>query len=81
VSNASVSDFIASRLAIHLGPNVARMAVKTFAQKALSLKPEQLTVSDLAKLSEAMKPMLTVMIGREPGEAVLREINREYGLG
>jgi hypothetical protein len=81
VPDLPVGDFIASRLAIHLGPNVARMAVKTFSLKALSLKPEELTVGDLPSLTAAMRPMLTVMIGREPGEAVLREISREYGLG
>ena len=77
-SAASVADFVTGRLAIHLGPNVARMAVKTFAQKAAALKPEQLTLGDVPRLIEAMRPMLHVMVGKEPGEVVLRDIAREY---
>ena len=74
----SIAEFVTGRLAIHLGPNVARMAVKTFAQKAVALKPEQLTLADVPRLIEAMRPMLHVMVGRDPGEVVLSEIAREY---
>jgi hypothetical protein len=79
-SAAPIADFVAGRLAIHLGPNVARLAVKTFAQKAVALKPEQLTLADVPRLIEAMRPMLHVMVGKEPGEVVLRDIAREYQL-
>ena len=80
MSSSSIADFVASRLAIHLGPNVARLAVKTFSQKAVALKPEQLTLADVPKLIEAMRPMLHVMVGKEPGEVVLREIARAYDI-
>lgn len=76
----SIADFVAARIAVHLGPNVARMAVKAFAQKAVNRKPEELTLTDLPRLIESMRPMLTVMIGREPGEVVLADIAKEYGL-
>lgn len=75
-----IGTFITGKLATHLGPNVARMAVKTFAQKAVNRKPEELTHADLPHLIEAMRPMLTVMIGKDPGDAVLHEISREYRL-
>ena len=73
-----IGTFVAGKLAVHLGPNVARMAVKAFAQKAVNRKPEELTHADLPQLMEAMRPMLTVMIGKDPGETVLKEISREY---
>lgn len=75
-----IGTYVTGKLAVHLGPNVARMAVKTFAQKAVNRKPEELTHGDLPQLIEAMRPMLTVMIGKDPGEAVLKEISREYRL-
>ena len=71
-----IGDIIAETLSIHLGPNVARMAVKTFAQKAVARKPEELTAAELPALVEAMRPMLVVMIGMNPSEAVLGEIER-----
>ena len=77
---AVVGNYITGKLSVHLGPNVARMAVKAFAQKAVNRKPEELTDADLPHLIEAMRPMLTVMIGKAPGEAVLAEISREYRL-
>lgn len=73
-----IGNFVANKLAVHLGPNVARMAVKAFAQKAVNRKPDELTNADLPQLMAAMRPMLTVMIGKDPGEAVLQEISREY---
>ena len=72
-----IGEVVARKLSVHLGPNVARMAVKTFAQKAVARTPEQLTVAELPQLIEAMRPMLVVMIGKSPSEAVLAEITRD----
>ena len=72
-----VGDIVTRKLAVHLGPNVARMAVKTFAQKAVSRKPEELTRAEVPQLIEALRPMLVVMIGKNPSEAVLGEIERD----
>jgi hypothetical protein len=72
-----VSDVVTRKLSVHLGPNVARMAVKTFAQKAVARKPEELTIAEVPQLIEAMRPMLVVMIGKSPSEAVLAEIARD----
>jgi hypothetical protein len=71
-----IGDIVATKLSVHLGPNVARMAVKTFAQKAVTRTPDALTSADLPALIEAMRPMLVVMIGKNPTEAVLGEIER-----
>ncbi|MGZ5445733.1 MAG: hypothetical protein ACXW5U_32440 [Thermoanaerobaculia bacterium] len=71
-----IGDIVAQTLSVHLGPNVARMAVKAFAQKAVARKPEELTSAELPALVEAMRPMLVVMIGKNPSEAVLGEIER-----
>jgi len=72
-----VGDIVTRKLAVHLGPNVARMAVKTFAQKAVSRKPEELTRAEVPQLIEALRPMLVVMIGKSPSEVVLGEIEQE----
>jgi hypothetical protein len=72
----SVADIVVKKLSVHLGPHVAKVAIRTFAQQAVALNPEQLTMADVPKLIEAMKPMLSVMIGRAPSGAVLEEIAR-----
>ena len=72
-----VNEVVTRKLSVHLGPNVARMAVKTFAQKAVSRKPEELTPAEVPQLIEALRPMLVVMIGKSPSEAVLAEIARD----
>lgn len=73
-----VGDLVTKKLSVHLGPHVARTAVKAFAQKALSRKPEEITPAHVPALLEAMRPMLVVMIGKEPSGVVLDEIAREY---
>lgn len=73
-----VGEAVTKRLSVHLGPNVARMAVKAFAQKALASKPEDLTPAQLPQLIEALRPMLVVMIGKDPSQVVLDEIANQY---
>lgn len=72
-----VSEVVTRKLSVHLGPNVARMAVKAFAQKAVARTPEELTAAEVPQLVEALRPMLVVMIGKSPSEAVLAEITRD----
>lgn len=73
----AIAALIVSKLSVHLGPNVAKIAIKTFAQKSVARKPEELTVVDMPKLLEAMRPMLAVMIGKDAGQVVLDEITAE----
>ena len=72
----SISEVLQAKLATHLGPNVARMAVKTFAQKELSRKPEELTAGDMPQLIAALRPMLVVMIGKDPTQVVIDDLSR-----
>jgi hypothetical protein len=72
-----IADVVLGKLSTHLGPHVARVAIKTFSQKAAARKPEELTQADVPNLLEAMRPMLAVMIGKEAGQVALDEIARE----
>lgn len=76
----SVADCIAGRLAVYLGPHTGRVAVKTFAQKALGRGPETITPSDFPTLEQALRPMLRTLLGGARAELVLAEIRRELGL-
>jgi hypothetical protein len=74
-----IAEIVTRKLSAHLGPHVARVAVRTFAEKMFARKPEEITAAELPALFEAMRPMLAVMIGRHPSEVVLGEIARECG--
>lgn len=73
---ANIADVITSHLAVHLGPHVAKIAVKTFAQRSLGLTPEQLRPSDVPQLLDSLRPMLVTMLGKESSAAVVAEITR-----
>jgi hypothetical protein len=75
----ATADRIAERLAKLLGPHTARVAVKTFALRALGRGPETLTPIDVPALAEAMRPMLRTLIGKEKGEAVVKQMLRDFG--
>ncbi len=77
---ASIADCIALRLAVVLGPHTARTAVKTFSQKALGRGPETLTVEDLPRLADALRPVLRTFVGRAQAEILLDRIKREASL-
>jgi hypothetical protein len=79
-SAKTIADRIADRLAVYLGPHTGRVAVKTFAQKALGRGPETLAVADLPKLESALRPMLRTLVGSARAELVLAEIRRELGV-
>jgi hypothetical protein len=61
-------------------PTIAERAVKTFAQRALGLSAEALTVADVPALAQALKPMLRTLLGKQRGEVVAQQIMREFGL-
>lgn len=77
MARPTVADVIAARLAIYLGPNTGRVAVKTFSMKALGRGPETLTVADVPKLQEALRPLLRTFVGRAQCEALLKQIGEE----
>jgi len=78
-SPKTIAERIADHLAIYLGPHTGRVAVKTFALKALGRGPETLALSDFPKLEQALRPMLRTLVGSARAELVLAEIRRELG--
>jgi len=74
-----IADRIAARLALYLGPHTGRVAVRTFAVKALGRGPETLTLADVPALQQALRPMLRTFVGRTQCEIVLQQIAQELG--
>jgi hypothetical protein len=79
-TNAAVAERIAERLGRYVGPHTGRVAVKTFALKALGRGPETLTVADVRAMNEALRPMLRTLVGKERCEVVLQQLLRDFGL-
>jgi hypothetical protein len=72
-------NIITSRLAPHLGPNVARMAMKTSSQKALGIAPENVQINQAGAVIDAIRPMLNVMLGRDHAETIVQDIRKDLG--
>jgi hypothetical protein len=77
---SQVAEMVAARMAIYLGPHTARVAVKTFSQRALGRGPESITLTDVPELLTALRPMLRTLVGHSQCEIVLQRIARELGL-
>ena len=75
----TVADKIAALLTPYLGPFNSKIAIKTFAKKALNLEPEEIEVTHVPKLLEALRPMLHTLIGRESTNALIKQIQRGVG--
>lgn len=75
-----LADIVATHLAPYVGPHTARVAVKTFAQKAVGRGPETLTYKDMPALMDALRPMLRTLLGKAAGEAAVAAISKEVGL-
>jgi len=71
------ADVVADRLATWLGPHTARTAVRTFSERALGLRPEQVTPADVPRLLAALRPMLRTLLGATQGEELLDQLARE----
>jgi hypothetical protein len=76
LSQQPIATQVAEQLSPYLGPFNAKIAVKTFAQRALQLSPEALTIEHLPVLLEALRPMLHTLVGRVSTEALLEKIRR-----
>lgn len=79
-SAATVADRIALRLGRYLGPHTARVAVKTFAARGLGRGPETLTRADVPAMTQALRPMLRTLVGKQRCEIVLQQILGDFGL-
>lgn len=76
----SIADVLAQQMAVYLGPHTARVAVKTFSQKALGRGPETLTVADVPAVTKALRPMLRTLVGRMTCEVIIEQVNRDLGV-
>ena len=72
----TIADIIIEKLSVPLGPNVAKMAIRSFAKKNGASGPEKLTIADVPKIVDEIRPMLNVMIGKAPTDAMLTDITR-----
>lgn len=68
------ADVIADGLARYLGPNTARTAVRTFSDRVLGCRPDEISRADAPKLLQALRPMLRTLLGQAPAELVVTEI-------
>jgi hypothetical protein len=71
------AEVITERLTHYLGPHTARVAVKSFSERELGLHPESLTIDDVPKLLEALRPMLKTMLGADRSDVVIRALGRD----
>ena len=71
-----IADVVIAKLSVHLGPHVAKMAVRLFAKKAGVDGYEHLTAAHVPRLIEEIRPMLNVMIGKGPSASVVADIER-----
>jgi len=73
------AQIIVEALSVYLGPNTARNAVKTFAERSLGLAPDAVTRQDCPRLLEALRPMLKTLLGTAQCDALLASLSRELG--
>ena len=76
MSEARLAEMVHAKLAVHLGPNVAKMTLDGFLRRNGLGGREAMTAAHLPALVAEIRPMLNVMIGRGPTESVLSEIER-----
>jgi hypothetical protein len=65
---------IADELARYLGPNTARTAVRTFSDRVLGCRPDEVSVANAPKLLQALRPMLRTLLGQARAELVVADI-------
>jgi hypothetical protein len=68
------------RLAVYLGPNTARTALKTFAHKSVGVAPEKLTAEQAKRLLEALRPMLKTLLGAAVSDRLVANMSLEMDL-
>ena len=71
------AEYIQRRIATYVGIHTARLAVKTFAQKALGVTPESVLPGQAPTLVRALRPLLRSMLGNEPAERLVDALIEE----
>jgi hypothetical protein len=74
-----VADQIAARIALYLGPQTAKVAVASLAQREVGRRPENLELEHVPALLAALRPMLRTFVGASQCEILLRRLARELG--
>jgi hypothetical protein len=77
MGGADIAAIVASHLAVYLGEHTAKSAVKTFSQRAFGRGQETLTHADVPKLLEALRPMMSTLVGRKQCDALLEKLRTE----
>ncbi len=72
----SAADVIANGLAAYLGPNAARTAVRTFSDRVLGCRPDEISRADAPRLLGALRPMLRTLLGEAPADVAVADIER-----
>jgi hypothetical protein len=65
---------IAERLSAYLGPNTARTAVRSFADRELGVRAETVGRAEAPRLVEALRPMLRTLLGASAADRVVAEL-------
>lgn len=65
---------IARALATCIGPDTARAVVRTFSDRVLGCRPDQIRPEDVPRLLEALGPVLRTLLGHGPAEHVLADL-------
>lgn len=73
-------EVLRDRLAVYLGPNTARTALKTFAHKSVGVAPEDMTPEQAKRLLEALRPMLKTLLGAAQAEQLVANMSLEMDL-
>jgi hypothetical protein len=70
----SPTDRLLGQLTVFLGPHTARMALKTFSNKALGCAPHEVAAADVPRLVDALRPMLRTLLGEEAAESLVAQL-------
>ena len=76
----SVAEIIQQHIAVHVGPNTAKVAIRAAANKSVGLAPDAVRISDVPKVIKELHPMLNVLLGRDKAQQTLDEITRVFAV-
>jgi len=77
-SSTAPADRIVERLSTYLGPNTARTAVRSFADRELGVRAETVGRAEAPRLVEALRPMLRTLLGASAANRVVAELLEDF---
>ena len=69
--------YLQRRLDEYLGQHTTRIALRTFAKKALGCAPEQMRPEQAPTLVQALRPLLRSMLGNAAAEQLVAALIKE----